>query len=77
MLSPYLVAGITIRTSESTRSRLSLKQQQSYVRYIPDGRNVSPSSCYLPAALFDRGLRHLLEGRGDPGVNIRNFLNLH
>ena len=77
MLSPYLIARITIRTSESTRSRLSLKQQQRYVRYIPDGRNVSPSSCYLPAALVDRGLRHLLEGRGDPGVNIRNYINLH
>ena len=77
MLSPYLIARITIRTSESTRSRLSLKQQQRYVRYIPDGKNVSPSSCYLPAALVDQGLRHLLEDRGDPKVNIRNYINLH
>ena len=38
---------------------------------------ISPSSCYLPAALVDRGLRHLLEGLGDPGVNIRNNINLH
>ena len=77
MLSPYLIARITIRTSESTRSRLSLEKQQRYVRYISDGRHVRSSSCYLPAALIDRGLRHLLEGRGDPGVNIRNYINLH